>query len=209
MGYLGTVASILNEIKSTPPTILNTLNFRKGLPAVEPNPVRRELFNLLEGVTKIPKQEFGRFRTLNFVDKINDDNTALGLLNLLNPGTTIDIARYPVGAKRDDLITFLHELVHAKQFRPDKGDLRGMREMINASQTLPYEHQPMEHHAVLSSYLAQPNPSSFNDAFKVGKVSFLEEVWNQLGKMTDAEVDVQTSYSAVIIGTAKGAVITG
>ena len=124
----------------------------------------REWFELLQGLTKIPKQEFGRF------DRFGIDNLghfgAAGVFydSPIGKGNIQLSKNITAKSKLED---FLHELTHAKQFNPDIDDLYTMQKMVVGSgERVPYESQPIEVHARRVAGLSSIKPDLLNKYFK-------------------------------------------
>jgi hypothetical protein len=153
MGYLRSIMEVMKSIGKDASSLKNYENtIGKKLSASD---VTREKFSLLEGMTKIPKEEYGRFNKFKFSEL--NDNTA-GVYQPASRNIRIDEVQ-----SDKYLETFLHELEHAKQFNPDAHEMSAMRGLVANSNTRSYYNQPIERLARLVSSQSMAKPRTFSD----------------------------------------------
>jgi hypothetical protein len=155
MGYVKTITQIAKELGK-----MAKFHTEYGL-----NPSKlshnKELYELLQGAAKIDSKEFGRFGSLGF-----NSSHEPGVFGEYIPWGAqgrgyITLDQFPHGGENSKLRIFLHELAHAKQFRPDPKNVPLMKEWELASERLPYKSQPVEVAASRVSQIAAPRPELF------------------------------------------------
>jgi hypothetical protein len=156
MGFLRTVTSIAKELGRTP--FHSPRGYMEGMR--ETNPMAKELFQLLEGATKIPKKEFGRYNRFMFDSDLGSTVGGSYSANVnrisLNPNYSVD----------NKLQDFLHELTHARQYNPNASERDHMVRLIAASKnTASYADEPIEMAARGTAKLALPQPGTFSKNF--------------------------------------------
>ena len=152
MGFIRTALAVAKELGEK----------YSRVPAVQHRD--KEWFELLQGLTKIPKKEFGRFDRFNIGD-LSEYNAAGAFFHDIEGKGNIKLSDTKIIRSR--LEDFLHELTHAKQFNPDLSDINLMKRMITGSNTnVDYFNQPIEVHARRVANLSSVSPEKLNTYFK-------------------------------------------
>lgn len=154
MGYVKTITQIVKELGR-----LGRVGASEGSKALEEGlgtyDKAREVWQLLQGASKVPPQEFGRFNKFNFQAL---PEGIVGMYRPLSKSISID-----TNQSHDYLVSFLHELEHSRQFNPNIYELGDMKALIANSNVTDYAQQPIEKMARRISTLAKPKPEMFQD----------------------------------------------
>ena len=165
MGYLSTLEKIGAKLAS-----LESLN--KGYSKPYPKDVESiigKVTSLYDGVKQMPKEEFGRFKSLSLAPQRPGD------AGVYLPGPKM-VGVDPVQSP-DMLQTFLHEMEHVRQYNPDPHEFNDMKYLLAGSTNRNYE-DPVEKIAYRVGALARPKPSSFTDVHntEMNTLSALEDI---------------------------------
>lgn len=164
MGFVRTVNQIAKELgRSVKDAVSHGVSISE---LRNPWYTANELYRLLHGALKVNPKEYGRFGQLEFAPI--DDYAGNIVGGEYFPGMAQGRGVIRLNSKESlhsKLEDFLHELAHAKQFRPDPDNLSQMRDWEAASGNLMYYHKPIEVAARKVAKIATPDPSLFTKAF--------------------------------------------